>query len=138
VTASPAFDGFRRCQNTRPSDEAPHEAQRDPWFHTRSPEQAIHLCESAYYPHRLRLLGPSQGFGFTQRVTQVGPITVGDITYETDDALRFDRNRSSYHVHVPLQGWLESRHQGQIRSAVSFGWPGGPAMSPAVGPTERA
>jgi AraC-like DNA-binding protein len=94
-------------------DEAPNEAQCDPWFRTRSPEQAIHLCESAYYPHRLRLLGPSQGFGLTQRVTQAGPITVGDITYDTDVALRFDQNRSSYHVHVPLNGWLESRHRGQ-------------------------
>jgi AraC-like DNA-binding protein len=94
-------------------DDAPEEAQWDPWFRTRSPEQAIHLCESAYYPHRLRLLGPSQGFGLTQRVTQVGPITVGDITYETDVALGFDQNRTSYHVNVPLQGWLESRHRGQ-------------------------
>jgi AraC-like DNA-binding protein len=115
------------------------EAQWDPWFHTRSPEQAIHLCETAYYPHRLRLLGPSQGFGFTQRVTQMGPITVGDITYATDVALGFDENRSSYHVHVPLKGWLESRHRGQqltstpARAAIyrpdaemtATHWPGG-------------
>ena len=94
-------------------DDAPNEAQCDPSFRTRSPEQAIDLCESAYYPHWLRLLGPSQGFGFTQRVTQMGPITVGDITYETDVALGFDQNRTSYHVHVPLKGWLESRHRGQ-------------------------
>jgi AraC-like DNA-binding protein len=94
-------------------DDAPKEAQWDPWFRTRSPAQAIHLCETAYYPHRLRLLGPSHSFGLTQRVTQVGPITVGDITYETDVALGFDQNRTSYHVHVPLKGWLESRHRGQ-------------------------
>jgi AraC-like DNA-binding protein len=116
-----------------------NEAQCDPWFHTRSPEQAIHLCESAYYPHRLRLLGPSQGFGLTQRVTQVGPITVGDISYATDVALSFDENRASYHVHVPLQGWLESQHRGQqltstpVRAAIyrpdaemtATRWPGG-------------
>jgi AraC-like DNA-binding protein len=94
-------------------DDAPNEAQRDPWFRTRSPEQAIHLCETAYYPHWLRLLGPSQGFGLTQRVTHVGPITVGDIAYDTDVALGFDENRTSYHVHGPLQGWLQSRHRGQ-------------------------
>jgi AraC-like DNA-binding protein len=116
-----------------------NEAQWDPWFRTRSPEQAIHLCESAYYPHRLRLLGPSQGFGLTQRVTCVGPITVGDITYATDVALGFDQNRTSYHVHVPLHGWLESRHRGQqltstpARAAIyrpdaemmATRWPGG-------------
>jgi AraC-like DNA-binding protein len=120
-------------------DDTPDEAQRDPWFRTRSPEQAIHLCESAYYPHRLRLLGPSRSFGFTQRVTQVGLITVGDITYDTDVALGFDQTRSSYHVHVPLQGWLESRHRGQQliltpllaaiyrpdAEMVAIRWPGG-------------
>jgi AraC-like DNA-binding protein len=43
----------------------------------------------------------------------VGPITVGDITYETDVALGFDETRASYHVCIPLNGWLESRHRGQ-------------------------
>jgi AraC-like DNA-binding protein len=43
----------------------------------------------------------------------VGPITVGDITYDTDVAINFDEARASYHVHVPLQGWLQSRHRGQ-------------------------
>ena len=89
------------------------EAQPDPWFRTRSPEQAIHLCETAYYPHRLRLLGPSKSFGLTQRVTSVGPLTVGEVTYETDVAMRFDEARASYHVCVPLEGRLEARHRGQ-------------------------
>jgi AraC-like DNA-binding protein len=88
-------------------------AQPEPWFRTRSPEQAIHLCGTAYYPHRLRLLGPSKSFSLTQRVTSVGPITVGVVTYETDVAMRFDEARASYHVCVPLEGWLESRHRGQ-------------------------
>jgi AraC-like DNA-binding protein len=43
----------------------------------------------------------------------VGPITVGDITYETDVGIDFDEARTSYHVCVPLKGWLESRHRGQ-------------------------
>jgi AraC-like DNA-binding protein len=88
-------------------------AQPDPWFRTRSPEQAIHLCEAAYYPHRLRLLGPSKSFGLTQRVISVGPLTVGEVTYETDVAMRFDEARASYHVCVPLEGRLEARHRGQ-------------------------
>ncbi|HZA08976.1 AraC family transcriptional regulator [Mycobacterium sp.] len=88
-------------------------AQSDQWFRTRSPEQAIHLRETAFYPHRLRLLGPSNSFGFSQRVSRVGPITLGDTTYETDVALDFDDTRASYHVCVPLKGWLKSRHRGQ-------------------------
>ena len=85
----------------------------DPWFRTTSPDEAIHLCEDAYYPHQLRLLGPSNCFGLTQRVTCAGPITVGDVTYDTEVALKFDASRASYHICVPLNGWLESRHRGQ-------------------------
>jgi AraC-like DNA-binding protein len=89
------------------------DAASDPWFRTTSPERAIHLCSTAFYPHRLTLLGQSTGFSLTQRVTRVGPVTVGDITYNTDVALGFDEPRGSYHVCVPLNGWLESRHRGQ-------------------------
>jgi AraC-like DNA-binding protein len=87
-------------------------APSDPWIRTTSPEQSIQLCKTSFYPHRLRLLGPSNNFGVTQRVTRVGPITVGDITLESDVALDFDEVRASYHVNVPLRGWLRSRHRG--------------------------
>jgi AraC-like DNA-binding protein len=114
-------------------------APSDPCFRTRSPAQAIHLCSTAFYPHRLTLIGPSDNFGLTQRVTRVGPITIGDITYATDVALGFDETRASYHVHVPIEGWLESRHLGlQLTSTPALAaifrpdgettvtrWPGG-------------
>jgi AraC-like DNA-binding protein len=93
--------------------EPTEDAVSDPWFQTTSPERAIHLCATAFYPHRLTLLGQSNGFGLSQRVTQMGPVTVGDITYQTDVALGFDEPRASYHICVPLNGWLESRHRGQ-------------------------
>jgi AraC-like DNA-binding protein len=93
--------------------DASEVASSDLGLRTTSPERAIHLCETAYYPHRLALLGPSKGFALTQRVSQVGPITVGDITYKTDVALGFEEPRASYHVCVPLNGWLESRHRGE-------------------------
>jgi hypothetical protein len=89
------------------------QAQGDPWFRTRSPERAIHRCETACHPHRLRLLGPSKSFGLTQRVTSVGPVTIGEVTYETDVAIRFDEARATYHACVPLEGRLETRHRGQ-------------------------
>jgi AraC-like DNA-binding protein len=101
VDTSPPFDHAR---NTPPSD---------PWFRTRSPDEAIHLCETAFYPHRLSVLRPSNSFGLTLRVTQMGPITLGDITYDTDVALNFNKPRATYHVNVPLKGWLKSRHRGQ-------------------------
>ncbi|MCW2655143.1 MAG: AraC family transcriptional regulator [Mycobacterium sp.] len=95
------------------SDDASQIAPPDPWLRTRSPEEAIHHCRTAFYPHRLAPLGPSHGFGLTLRVTQVGPITLGDIAYETDVALSFVEPRASYHVNVPLKGWVKSRHRGQ-------------------------
>jgi AraC-like DNA-binding protein len=88
-------------------------AQSDSRFRTTSPEQAIHLCKTAFYPHRLKLVGPSKNFGFTQRVTCIGPITLAEVTYATDVALSFDQTRASYHVNVPLTGWFESRHRGR-------------------------
>ena len=63
-------------------DAAP--AAVGPWCRTRSPEEAIHVCAASFYPHRLALLGPSHSFGMSQRVTRVGPITIGDVTYDTD------------------------------------------------------
>jgi AraC-like DNA-binding protein len=84
------------------------------------------------------LLGASNGFGLIQRVTRVGPITMGDTTYETDVALDFDDNRASYHLCVPLNGWLKSRHRGQQLTStpamasiyrpdaeIATWWPGG-------------
>ena len=96
-------------------DAAP--AALGPWFRTRSPEEAIHQCAASFYPHRLALLGPSHSFGMSQRVTRVGPITIGDVTYDTDVSLGIDETRASYHVCVPLKGWLQSRHRGEELTA---------------------
>lgn len=97
---------------TRTGD-ATQPTQSESWFRTTSPDVAMHIGETSFYPHRLRLLGHSNSFGLTGCVTCVGPITVGDITYETDVALDFGEARASYTVHVPMEGWLESRHRGQ-------------------------
>ena len=85
----------------------------DPWFRTQSPEQAMDVRGAAFYPHRLRLLGSSNSFALKQRVSHIGPITVGDTVYETDVAVEFDDDRANYHVLIPLNGWLESRYRGQ-------------------------
>jgi AraC-like DNA-binding protein len=88
-----------------------------PWFRTRSPEEAIYLCGASFYPHRLALLGPSHRFGMSQRVTRLGPITIGEVTYDTDVSLGVDETRASYHICVPLKGSLQSRHRGEELTA---------------------
>ena len=92
--------------------DATQSTRSDSWFSTTSPDVAIHLARlpstrigSACWAIRTASASPG--------VTGVGPITVGDITYDTDVALNFDQTRPSYHVHVPIEGWLESRHRGQ-------------------------
>jgi AraC-like DNA-binding protein len=131
--------GPHRLWDVRDNGEKTGLAQSDPGRRTTSPEQAIHLCKTAFYPHQLTLLGPSNSFGFTQRVTRVGPITMAEVTYETDVRLSFDQTRGSYHVNIPLNGWFESRHRGleitaTPETASVFGpdgettvnrWPGG-------------
>src|ERR1700676_1356246 len=97
--------------------DAAQVAPLDPWFSTRSPERAILLCSASFYPHRLALLGPSHGFGLSQRVTRLGPITLGEVTYETDVRIYFDEARASYHICIPLRGWLKSQHRGHQLTA---------------------
>lgn len=82
------------------------------WFRTRSPDHAIHLCETAFHPHRLELL-ESGGFGFAQHLTRAGPITLADLTYDTDVSLSFAGDRDSYYIHLTLDGRLESQYLGR-------------------------
>jgi AraC-like DNA-binding protein len=93
--------------------DAPESTPSDSWFRTQSPEQAMDVRGAAFYPHRLRLLGSSNNFALKQRVSHIGPITVGDTVYETDVAVEFDDDRAHYHVLIPLNGCLESRYRGQ-------------------------
>jgi AraC-like DNA-binding protein len=111
----------------------------NPWFRTRSPERASQRCAVSFYPHRLEMLGRAHSFGLLTRVTRVGPITLGDIIHETDVRMYFDESRPSYHVCVPLSGWIQARHRGQeLTSTPALGsiyrpdagitvtrWPGG-------------
>lgn len=83
------------------------------WFRTRSLEQAVQLCETAFHPYKLGLLGPADEFGFTQRRTQAGPITLADLSYNTDVSLGFGGGRDCYYIHIPLSGHLEWRYSGQ-------------------------
>jgi AraC-like DNA-binding protein len=99
VTAWVADDG------PQPTDKA------SSWTRTTSVEQAVRLCGNSYYPHSLTLMGTSKKFSLTQRVTQIGPITIGDIAYGTDVGLDF-AELGSYHVALPIAGCLEGRHRG--------------------------
>jgi AraC-like DNA-binding protein len=120
-------------------DDVSRVAQPNSWFRTRSPERASQHCAMSFYPHRLELLGRAHNFGLHERVTRVGPITLGDVTYETDVRMYFDESRPCYHVCVPLRGWIQARYRGkELTSTPTLGsilrpdeqimvtrWPGG-------------
>jgi AraC-like DNA-binding protein len=114
-------------------------AQPNSWFRTRSPEQAIQRCSVSFYPHRLELLGRAHNFELIERVTRMGPITLGDIIFATDVRITFDESRLCYHVCVPLRDWVQTRYRGkELTSTPALGsiyrpdeqimvtrWPGG-------------
>lgn len=88
------------------------------WTHTTRIDEAVELCGRAYYPHTLSLLDASREFFLTQRITRIGPITIGDATYGTDVGLDFGE-LNSYQVALPVSGFLESRHRGAEATATS-------------------
>jgi AraC-like DNA-binding protein len=47
-----------------------------------------------------------------QRYVSVGPVTVGDITMQTDVVMEADDIGGGYYVHLPVMGRLELRHAG--------------------------
>ena len=82
------------------------------WSRTTCPETGASQCAAAFYPVRISMLNRSATFDVTHGVAQIGPITIGDITYGVDVRLEFDEFITDYHVNVPISGRLESRHRG--------------------------
>lgn len=100
--------------DTTPTEIAAKDASQERnLFHTRSPEQANQVCGQIFHSHKLGLLDRPEGFGWTLRRSQAGPITMADITYDTDVSVHFEGGREGYYVHIPLRGWLESLDRGR-------------------------
>jgi AraC-like DNA-binding protein len=89
------------------------------WLRTTSLEEAERLCGTAFYPHRLTLLGPPTDFALTQRLTTVGPITMRDMTYDSDVRLHLGETRAGYLVHLPAVGGPESLYRGKELTATT-------------------
>jgi AraC-like DNA-binding protein len=106
---------------------------------TTDVDEARAFCRELFYgPLQASPIGDPAGFAFVGDVVQLGPITVGEISYGTDMHVTTGDLESAYHVLVPLAGVLEARHRGIVvladptRAAVfrpvgdiSLFWPGG-------------
>jgi AraC-like DNA-binding protein len=67
------------------------------------------LCE-AYYPLRLDVLGDPDRFTFGMTTVDLGPLTLGELTFGADISLDCGDLRTAYHVNIPLVGQVESEH----------------------------
>ncbi|NMO55227.1 AraC family transcriptional regulator [Actinoplanes sp. TBRC 11911] len=77
-----------------------------------SRDNAADVCHGVFFPHTVEQLDPGRGFDLDYRLTQVGPLTLAEITHHTDVRLDFAELRTGYYVNVPLSGAVRSRHRG--------------------------
>jgi AraC-like DNA-binding protein len=82
---------------------------------TTDVDEAQAFCRAMFYgPLNVVPLGDPATFDFAGDVVQLGPVTVGDISYGTDVHLHTGDLESSYHVLAPVSGSIESRHRGTV------------------------
>ncbi|MBM2620078.1 AraC family transcriptional regulator [Actinoplanes sp. LDG1-06] len=80
---------------------------------TTDVDEARAFCRRMFYgPLRVNPVGDRSGFAFRGDVVELGPITVGEISYGSDIHVAIADLETSYHVLAPLSGMLRSRHRG--------------------------
>nr|GID82099.1 AraC family transcriptional regulator [Actinoplanes derwentensis] len=77
--------------------------------------EAREFCRELYYGTlQIEPVGDPGRLEFSADVASLGPITLGDIRYGTDVHVSIGSLETSYHVLIPLTGWLRSRHRGAV------------------------
>jgi AraC-like DNA-binding protein len=83
------------------------------WMHAETVTEAETLCGLALYPQQeLRVLRNPESFSLTQRIGNLGPLTVGEVAFGADVRLECGELHDSYHVNIPMTGHIESEHRG--------------------------
>ena len=107
-------------------------------LHTADVEEARSFCRQMFYaPLRMQPVGSIDGFNFAGDVVQLGPITIGEISYGSDIQLRSSDLVTGYHVLAPVTGNVQAWHRDGVVSAsprraavfrpvgdIELGWPG--------------
>lgn len=91
-------------------DPAPRHAAagRPRTFHSVDLDQArSELCR-VYYPLRVEPLGRGEPFALDMKTVDLGPITVGRLTYASDITKDCGELGTAYHVNVPVSGEVVS------------------------------
>jgi AraC-like DNA-binding protein len=107
-------------------------------LHTVDLDEARSFCRRLHrYPLKIQPTGSTDGLNFAGDVVQLGPLTLGEISYGADIQLNADDLETAYHVLAPLTGTLHSRHRHEEVSAsprraalyspvgdIELNWPG--------------
>lgn len=90
------------------------------WMHAETIDDAETLCGLALYPQQeLQILRNPESFSLSQRIGNLGPVTVGEIAFGADVRLECGELHDSYHVNIPMTGHIESEHRGNHVTADS-------------------
>jgi AraC-like DNA-binding protein len=101
-------------------------------FSSADIEQARYVLNRFYYPVAVGVPKGSADFGLGVEVIQLGPLTVGQLSYAGPVTFRVSE-LDAYHVSIPTTGRLHARHAGHEvvatpSTAVVFG-PGNPVFT---------
>ncbi|AGZ42472.1 AraC family transcriptional regulator [Actinoplanes friuliensis] len=81
-------------------------------------DEARDFCRRMYYgPLEVKPAGSIDGFAFTGEVVQIGPVTIGEISYGTEICLASGDLETAYHVLAPLTGGVHVLHRGAATKA---------------------
>lgn len=85
---------------------------------TLDPEEAGAFCRRMFYgPLEIKPAGSMEGFAFSGDVVQVGPLTVGEVSYGVEMCVAIGDLRTAYHVLAPMTGSVQVRHRGRATTA---------------------
>jgi AraC-like DNA-binding protein len=71
-------------------------------------DEARHLGGQIYYPHDVRVFGEPREFGLQLEAMQLGPLTLGTLSYNTEVQVRTGVLEDAYQVNIPIDGCIRT------------------------------
>ncbi|QZY48911.1 AraC family transcriptional regulator [Mycolicibacterium austroafricanum] len=75
---------------------------------SRDIEEAQTIGGAIYYPHRVDVLGHASDFSMHIDAAQLGPVTMGWLSYDTEVQVGTGALTAAYHVNIPVRGELKT------------------------------
>ncbi|BCJ49270.1 AraC family transcriptional regulator [Actinoplanes sp. NBRC 14428] len=98
---------------TTDSDVAARAALR-----TTDVDEARAFCRRVFYgPLEVKPAGDTDAFHFAGDVTQIGPLTIGEVSYGVEICVAIGDLRTAYHVLAPVTGEVRVQHRGTSTTA---------------------